>query len=122
MPVHLLKRKGHLKPATTAHFFGSGSVAKVPRSVLDLFWVLLSRKTKPTAPLNLTGDIELVASRFMPTIDNRLRLALNRKVTLLSLSTALGYVKPVVDAGVAKDAVVKITVAVISVLNVPLTR
>ena len=92
MPVHVRKRGDRFKSATFSHFLDSGSAAKGSRSVLDLFCVLPSRKTTPTAALNLMGDIELALSKFMVTIDTLFIPALHHKgnatVTFAGLGNA----------------------------------
>jgi hypothetical protein len=58
VPVHVCKRKGRLKPATTAEFLliASGSDVKIPLSVLDL---------APSTSLH--GDARIHAKRGHPT-------------------------------------------------------
>ena len=58
--------------------------------MLDLFCVLPSRKTTPTAALNLTGDIELALSMFMATIDTLFSPALHPKGNATVTFAALG--------------------------------
>jgi hypothetical protein len=90
VPVHVRKRGDRFKSATFPHFFDSASAAKVPRTVLDLLCVLPSRKTTPTAALNLTGDFELALSMFMATIDTLFSPALHRKGNATVTFVALG--------------------------------
>jgi hypothetical protein len=92
VPVHVRKRGDRFKSATFPHFLDSGGAAKGSRSLLDLFCVLPSRKTTPTAALNLMGDIELALSMFMVTIDTLFSPALHHKgnatVTFAGLGNA----------------------------------
>jgi hypothetical protein len=119
--VHERKRGARLEPATVVPVFFAPNVAPHPRA-LDFPWLLLSRTTKPTAPLNLTGDIELVVSMLMTTIDNRLNPALHRKGNAAVTFDSLSCAKPVVEASVAKTTVLSIAVTVITVLNVSLVN
>jgi hypothetical protein len=106
-------------PPRLCQFFLPPTLHQTPRG-LDFPWLLLSRTTKPTAPLNLTGDIELVVSMLMTTIDNRLNPALHRKGNAAVTFDSLSYAKPVVEASVAKTTVVSVAVTVMTVLNVSL--
>jgi hypothetical protein len=97
VPVHVRKRGDRFKSATFFEFFDSASAAKVPRSVLDPFCVLPSRKTTPTGALNLTGDIELALSMFMATIDTLFSPALHRKGNATVTFAGLGNVTVTLD-------------------------
>lgn len=85
-------------------------------SRMSAFW-----KTKQTTALGFIGDIDCLVSVFMTTIDNRLRVALNRKSNATVTSNGMSYLNPKLTASLVITSIVTIAGGVMTISNAPPT-